>query len=130
MRPPASAVTSSKCSTSFCDGRFDARRDDVERHEDFEPRLGLVERFVRGGELAIGEAVGGALRGFGAILLEVEQHLALPGGDAPGLAGGVLALLHLALELHLILHAAQVDFGLVERAGRGDATGFAGFGER
>jgi hypothetical protein len=125
VRPPASAVTSSNASTSFCDGRFNAGRNDVERHENFELRLGLVERVVRFGELAIGEAIGCALRGFGPVLLEVEHHLALPGGEAPGLAGGVLALLHLALQLHLILHAAQVAFGLVERIRRRCAARFA-----
>ena len=80
--------------------------------------------------MAISEAVGGALRGLRAVLLEIEQHLALPGGGASGLAGGVFALLHLALQLHLILHAAQVEFGFVECAGGGGATGFAGCGER
>jgi hypothetical protein len=54
--------------------------------------LAFVERVVGGRELAVGEAIGGALRGFGPVLLEVEQHLALAGGEAPGLACGVLAL--------------------------------------
>jgi hypothetical protein len=80
-------------------------------------------------ELAACESIGRALRGLGPVLLEVEHHLALPGGEAPGLAGGVLALLHLTLELHLILDAAQVALRLVERAGRFSAARFARGGE-
>ena len=110
-------------------GEIHAGRDDVEGDEDFELRFRFVERFVGGGELAVGEAVGGALRGFGPVLLEVEQHLALAGGEATGLACGVLARLHFALELNLVLHAAEVDFSLVERACGSGAAGLAGFGE-
>ena len=95
-------------------GQVHARRDDVEGDEDFEPGLGLVQRLGRFRELAVGQAIGSALRGFGAILLEVEHHLALSRLGAPGLARGVLARLHLALQLHLILHAPQVAFRPVE----------------